>query len=286
MAILSSFCSALSTVIGKHNLDYISPLLMNSLIFTIAGFAFLVWILPRNGAKRALSMSKQGWFWTIMFALTSWLALWAFWAGVQRMDPSLAAFLNRSEVLVAILLGVIFLRERFTRLETLGTVLAFLGIVVMRLTLRVEYSEGFWYVLIGSIFFGTTEFVSKIAVRHVAPALLAFIRNSLLAMIFWLTLFAGGEGFEGLDSVWPTVIALAIAGPVVARILYLYAVKKLELSKVAVISQVQPVFVLMIAFAAIGQLPTLRETVGGLFLLAGILIMVWGRYRKKRRKAL
>ena len=283
IALMSSFCSGLATVIGKYNLEYVSPLLMNSLIFTIATTAFAVWTLPRRNLRQSFSISRVGWFWILMFALTSWMALWAFWAGVQRMDPSLASFLNRSEVLVAILLGIIFLRERFTKLETIGTILAFAGIAIMRFTLRVEYSEGFWYVLIGAIFFGTTEFVSKIAVRHAAPVIVAFIRNGFLALFFWITLFSGGySGLEDFGTVWMTVLALGIIGPVLARILYLFALKRLELSKVAVISQIQPVFVMIIALIFLSQFPTLRETTGGLFLLFGIVVMVWGRYRKKR----
>jgi len=283
IALTSSFCSGLSTVIGKYNLEYISPLLMNSLIFSIATVAFAVWTLPRRNIRQTFSITRIGWFWILMFALTSWLALWAFWAGVQKMDPSLASFLNRSEVLVAIILGIIFLCERFTKLETLGTVLAFTGILVMRLTLRVEYSEGFWYVLIGAVFFGITEFVSKIAVRHVTPVIVAFIRNAFLALFFWLTLLTDRfDGFEGIETVWPTVIALGLIGPVLARILYLFALKRLELSKVAVISQIQPVFVMLIALLSLHQLPTLRETTGGLFLLFGIVVMVWGRYRKRQ----
>lgn len=280
LAVTSSMASGLSTVIGKWNLAAISPLLMNSIIFSVASVVLTVMLLPFRGMRKTFSLTKKGWFWLIMFSVGSWLAVWLYWAGVQRMDPSLAAFLSRSEVLVAILLGMIFLNERFSRLEILGAVLSIVGIIIMRLTLRMEYSAGFWLVLAGSLLFGITEFVSKIAVKHVDPASLTYIRNMFLAVFYWIAVLAGGISFDGLDRVWLGVLALGITGPILGRMMYLSALQRLDLSKVAVISQTQPIFVILISFLILGQLPTFREIIGGIFLTSGCLLMVVSRYRR------
>ena len=265
--------SGLSTVIGKWNLAAISPLLMNSIIFSVASVVLTV-MLPFRGVKRTFSLTKKGWFWLLMFSIGSWLAIWLYWAGIQRMDPSLAAFLNRSEVPVAILLGMIFLKERFTKLEILGAVFSIAGIIIMRLTLRMEYSTGFWLVLAGSLLFGITEFVSKIAVKHVDTASLTYIRNMFLAVFYWIAVLAGGINFDGLERVWLGVLALSITGPILARMLYLSALRRLDLSRVAVISQSQPVYVILISLLILGQLPTFREIIGGIFLTLGCVLMV------------
>ena len=190
----------------------------------------------------------------MMFTVTSVLAVWAHWSGVQRMDPSLAAFVNRAEVPIVIVMGIIFLKERFSRWETLGLLLSIVGIVVMKLTLRFEYSDGFWLVLLGALLFGLTEFVSKIGVRHVPPITLAFLRNLFMAPIYWLMFAATGASLDGLDRVWPGVLALGLVGPIMARMMYLLALKRVELSRVAVISQTQPVFVILIALLFLVQM--------------------------------
>ena len=215
----------------------------------------------------------------MMFTVTSLAAVWAFWAGVQGMDPSLAAFVNRAEVPFVILLGVVILKERFSRWETLGLALSIIGIVVMKLTLRFEYSDGFWLVLLGALFFGLTEFMSKIAIRHVPPITLAFLRNLFMAPIFWLMFMVSGDSIDGLEKVWLGVIALGLIGPIMARMMYLLALRRMELSKVAVISQSQPIYVILIALFMLGQLPSVRETVGGIFLIAGCILMVFARSR-------
>jgi len=268
---------------GKWNLEWISPVLMNAMIFSVATILLSLWLVPSGRVRQVRFISHRGWFWLGMFSVSSWLAVMFYWAGVQRMDPTLAAFLNRSEVLIAIVLGMIFLHERFNRIETIGGLISIVGIIVMRITLRVDYSLGFWLVLVGALFFGATEFLSKIAVRHVEPVILTYVRNAFLAGSYWLAFWILGYNFAGLEHVWVGVIVLGFLGPILSRILYAMALERMELSKVAVISQTQPIWVIIIAATALGQLPSVREVVGGLFLVGGTLLMIVGRRPMLRR---
>ena len=286
LAIVSSFGAGLATVVGKWNLLAISPLLMNCLIFSTATVALSIFWVPFRGLRSVFVHKAKGWFWLLMFTATSFVAIWAFWTGVQRMDPSLAAFLNRIEVPIVIALGVVFLKEKFGKIEMMGAVLSIIGIIIMKLTLRFEYNVGFWYVLLGSVFFGITEFVSKVALKYIDAIPMAYLRNMLMAIGYWIILFGSGISFEGLGQVWYGVLALGLIGPILSRLLYMLALKRMELSKVAIISQLQPVFVLMIALVAFGQLPGIREMWGGLFLVVGCLVMIWGRTRPFRQKVI
>lgn len=283
-AVTSSLAGGLATVVGKWNLESIPALLQNSVMFSVATLLVSLVMVRFWRSGQILTLSRQAWKWLGLFTASSWFAIWALWAGVQRMDPSLAAFVNRFEVPVAIALGIIFLKERLTRLELLGMALSFAGIVVMRLTLRIEYTDGFWLVLLGSVFFGVTEFISKMAVRYVEPVVLTYIRNIFLAILFWIAFVASGQSFEGLEKVWPGVIALGILGPIISRVSYLSALKRVALTRVAVISQIQPVFVILIALAVLGQIPTFREVTGGILLIAGCLIMILSRPNARHLK--
>jgi len=276
-AIVSSFTTGAATALGKWNLEWISPLLMNAFMFTIATAIMSLWLAPSGRLKRIGRITRRGWFWLGLFSVSSWAAVLLFWAGVQKMDPTLAAFLNRSQVMVAILLGIVFLGGRFNRTETVGALISIAGIVIMRLTLRVEYSLGFWLVLAGSIVFGVTELLSKIAVAHVEPVILTYVRNAFLAVAYWIVFWVLGYTFTGLEHVWAGVIVVAIAGPIIGRLLYVMALERMELSKVAVISQTQPVWVILIAVALLGQLPTVREVAGGICLVGGTVLMIVGR---------
>ncbi len=282
LSFTSTFFAACATVLGKWALEYISPLLMSALMFSIATVITSTAYVPFRGIRKVFCLSREGWFWLLMFTTSSLIAIWCFWAGVQKIDPSLAAFLSRSEVLIAILLGMIFLGERFNRRETFGAILSIMGIVIMRLTLRVEYSTGFWLVLIGAFFFGLTEFFSKKTVKYVEPIVAVYLRNMIMSIMYWIILVSAKPDFGELNQVWIGVVALAITGPILSRVVYMMALARLDLSKVAVISQTRPVFVILLAYGALSQIPTFREIIGGLFLVFGCLIMAFSRQKQKK----
>jgi len=277
----STTAAGLATVLGKWNLEAVSPLTMNCLIFSIAALLLGLWHLPLHGFTDIRRIPARGWLWLSLFALSSWGGILLFWAGVQKMDPSLAAFLNRSEVPVAILLAVFLLRERLNRWEVVGAVISICGILIMRATMRIEYSEGFWLVLSGSVLFGLTELFSKMVVRYADPVLVTFLRNLAMAALYWLVFSSVQADFDGVNLVWPGIIALGIVGPILSRMNYLQALKRMELTKVAVISQGQPVVVILIALIFLAQLPTLREMLGGIVLTSGCILMVAARNRKR-----
>jgi drug/metabolite transporter (DMT)-like permease len=284
-ALYSTLGAGMTTVIGKWTLEEISALALTCVIFTVSTIALTVGWLPFRGSRQVFALTRKGWFWTLMFSITSWLAIWIFWAGVKLIDPTLAGFINRFEVPIVILLGVVLLKERFSRIEVIGMILSLAGIVIMKLTLRIEFSTGFWLVLLGATFFGLTEYVSKIALRHVEPIPLAYLRNAFLAVGYWAVFLAGDYSMAGMERVWPGAVAVGLIGPLVTRLMYLLALKHLDLSKVAVVSQIQPVFVILIALTFLGQFPTLREIAGGVCLLAGCVVMVLGRFRGRRQDA-
>jgi drug/metabolite transporter (DMT)-like permease len=102
------------------------------------------------------------------------------------------------------------------------------------------------------------------------------------SILFWIAVPITGTSFVGAPSVWWGVVIIAFTGPILTRPLYLFALKNLEVSKVAVIQQSQPLFVAILALVALSQTPAPREIVGGLFVIGGCLLIIISR-RKVRR---
>jgi len=276
LALASAVLAALAYVVGKWTLQFVTPVLMNAFMTTLAGMLLTLDRFRPARSNRELA-SATAWTWVVLFSASSFLAVLLLWSGIQRMDPSLASFLNRSEVIVSVTLAILFLGERFNRGELIGALLSITGIVVMRMTLRIDYSAGFWLVLGGAVFFGVTEFVAKVAVRHVSVTFLAWTRSLLMATGFWILFLLRGETFEGLDVAWPGLVAVTLLAPLFARLLFLSALRLIPLSRTAVISQTQPVLVMAFALLLLGQLPTFREAAGGVFVVAGCVLMIVAR---------
>lgn len=280
---MSALFASVAIVAGKWTLQGISPLALNALVFPIGAVVLGLGIIPRKRWKRILALNGKAWGWTLTFTILAFVAIWTYWIGIKMMDPTLASFLNRTETLVTILLGVVILGERFSKGEWLGAILVLAGIVLMKFTLRVEYSTGFWVVLFSAVCFGTAEFIAKIAVRYVDPLTLSFVRNLISAVMFWVAVAFVGTSFAGVRSVFWGVIIIAFMGPILTRPIYLAALKHIEVSKVALINQSQPVFVAIMALLALNQTPAPREVIGGLFVIGGCLLIILGRKKVVKR---
>jgi drug/metabolite transporter (DMT)-like permease len=276
-ASISAMMASVLIVTGKWTLNTISPLTLNAVVFPIGAVVLGLAMIPGNRWRRIVAMDQRAWFWTAAFSVLACVAIWTYWIGIKMMDPTLASFLNRFEILVTVSLGIVILGERFTRREGLGAFLVLGGMVLMKLTFRAEYSLGFWVVLFSAACFGTAEFFAKIAVRYVDPLTISFLRNVITSVLFWTAVPIVGTSFEGVGTVWWALIILALTGPILTRPIYLFALKHLEVSKVALINLSQPVFVAILALLALSQAPAPREIIGGLFVIGGCLLIIVSR---------
>ncbi len=285
-ASLSAVMASVLIVSGKWTLYAISPLALSALVFPIGSVVLGLTMIPRKRWKRIFALDLRAWVWTLAFSVLAFVAIWTYWIGLKMMDPTLASFLNRFETLVTISLGILILGERFTKGEGAGAILVLFGIVLMKFAFRAEYSVGFWVVLFSSVCFGTAEFIAKIAVRYVEPLTISFLRNVVTSIFFWIAVLIVGTSFEGVRSVWWGVLIIAFAGPILTRPIYLYALKHIEVSKVALINQSQPVFVAILALLALSQTPAPREIIGGLFVIGGCLFIIISRRKLRPGNAL
>jgi drug/metabolite transporter (DMT)-like permease len=280
---MSALFASVAIVAGKWTLQGISPLALNALVFPIGAVVLGLGIVPQKRWKRIFALNAKAWGWTLTFTILAFVAIWTYWIGIKMMDPTLASFLNRTETLVTILLGIVILGERFSKAEGLGAIIVLAGIVLMKFTLRGEYSTGFWVVLFSAVCFGTAEFIAKIAVRYVDPLTMSFVRNLVSAVMFWIAVAFVGTSFVGVGSVFWGIIIIAFMGPILTRPIYLVALKHIEVSKVALINQSQPVFVAILALLALNQTPAPREIIGGLFVIGGCLLIIMSRKRVPAR---
>jgi drug/metabolite transporter (DMT)-like permease len=58
---------------------------------------------------------------------------------------------------------------------------------------------------------------------------------------------------------------------------YLAAVRRIPVTKAAIVTQTSPVFVMVLAVLLLGQFPTLRELAGGILVLVGCFVMILAR---------
>jgi len=156
------------------------------------------------------------------------------------VDASLGYYINP---MVNILLGMIFLKERLSKIQAVAVVLAFVGVGIITF----DYGKPPWVSLCLALTFGIYSLIRKKTAFDALPGL--FIETLMLTPIaicfLWLLETKGSVVFH---YSWQTDILLILAGPVTAVPLFFFgfAVPRIPLSTIGFIQYLSPTIQLLI----------------------------------------
>jgi drug/metabolite transporter (DMT)-like permease len=196
---------------------------------------------------------------------------------VEYIDVGTASMLGKTGVIISLLLGVFWLRERLNRRQVAGAAMAVLGALV------ISYHPGD-VMQIGSLLILTSTFLYALhtaLVKRYGQAMdfVEFFFHRLLFTTAFLFVFAAA----GQDLVWPdgqTWLLLLVAGTVdvvVSRTLYYLTLRMFSMSVHTVILTLSPVVSIAISLFLFGTFPSQQELLGGVLVLAGVFVVTRNR---------
>lgn len=281
LAAISAVTAGFSLTLGKPVLRELSAVAFSFWLFAFAVPPTAIWMAAGPGFVRFPRERRLVW---LLFghSVCAFAAIWLVWEGIRRLDPTVAAFLNRTEVLMIVAAGLLFLGERFRRIEIAFAVLAIVGLLVMRLALgdgepKESEAIGYWIVIASSLAFAATETFAKVAVRHYPATALAFWRNLILAAAFAIAAALTGDLHLPTADQAGWILLVALCGPVAARILYMLALRAIPLSKAAILTQSQPLWSALLAIPLIGEIPGPLAWLGGAMIVLGCVGVMGGK---------
>ena len=280
-AVLSSAGTAVYFIIAKYVLQFGNPVFFGGIAIFFAGGFQLLWLSFTDSPVWFKEISKKGWIYGSAFTITSTFAFGTFMVGISLMDASNVGFLSRISTIVILILGVIFLKERFNLKEALAGLVVLYGVYVVKSAAGVEIEAGFWWIIVSSIMFGFVEIIAKIAVKHIIPRKMNVIRNCSLGFFLMGFGMINGSGYTGIPlSVWIGLLCMGLVGPLFARMTYLISLRNIDVSKATLVGQIQPVFVVILSVMILGENPSLQELLGGALIIGGSAGVILFRSKK------
>jgi len=170
----------------------------------------------------------------LLISFNWWLYIWAIDAG-HVVETALGYYINP---LVSVVLGLVFLKEKLTRAQTIAFVLAGVGVIVMAVGVgRVPF------IALGlALSFGFYGLLKKQAPVG-ALASLQIETLFSLPLALGLLFFSGSPGFFGSASPsWWQVTLLVVAGPVTALPLWLFGAgaRLIPLARIGFLQYISP----------------------------------------------
>lgn len=242
----------------------------------------LAWLITKGHHKMVPRLSKKQWRTLGILGILEILTATTFFLSIHIItDPAVTSFIGNLYPVILTTMGVVFLRERFTRWESFGGFLAIAGAFVISYqggtTLANLFIPGAGVVLINAFLASTASMVVKINVKHMTPELLN-TNLSLWLFVFSLVMFiVYGQSFTIPVSAFTNIAIGATFGAFIGILTIYYSFMYIEVSKSSIIQSLKGIFVLGGGYLYFQTLPLPHQLVGGAVTIAGVLTMSMSR---------
>ncbi len=213
----------------------------------------------------------------VALGLSSSLANLFFFTGIKLGDPTVVAFFSRSETIFSLLFGVILLQEKLTAGQWVGAAIAIAGAGIM------TYKGGtiIWTVLgltvTANFFNAATGYIAKRNVANVPPVVLGIARTVVLTLTLGAISFVTGNLTIPSLRAFLWIVGGSFFGPFLSFVLFYKGLKTMDMGQAAIIRATQPLFVAVYSLLLFGTTISGVQFVGGLTILAGVVLMLSGR---------
>lgn len=278
---LNQIFSSLTHIIAKGAVAAIGPLAVALIRFTIASATLLVYQRLRGGMAIArgdrIKLVILGFF---VVPINQGFFLF----GLSRSTPSHASLLYALTPLFVLFMARQMLDERSIGSKLFGTLVAFAGVAIILFERGLRNEMG---VLVGDLMIlvavfawaAYTVLAKRLVERYDAMTVTTWAIVSGTVMCLPGFLIPGAiPPLRSIDpGAWGGILYLSIGTSVIAYPLYMYALRHLEASKVAVTTNVQPILTAVLSRVIFGERFTPGFVVGALLVLAGV---TWVETRK------
>ncbi len=248
------------------------------------GFALMFYLAYFTGSGKSLkgAVTKSNLPWYGLFALMEISGTILFFYGLSLIEPSTASFLQRSQVIFVLVLGVAMLGERFSLAEYLAGVMIIAGMVLITF-------QGAGLSLTGAvvtIIATCLQSVSVIIVRKIGSSngshVFALTRTGTLFTFYliYAALVPGAWGFLPIRTMF-VVMAGAFFGPFMLIFSSYKALEYMEAGKSALFRSAQPFFVMLASMLLFGVKPDLQGIIGGVIIVLGNIMFIRAGLKKK-----
>jgi transporter family protein len=132
------------------------------------------------------------------------------------------------------------------------------------------------YALLSALFAALTGILAKVGVKGISGNVATAVRTFVVLFLAWGIVLFGEQLKEVKELSRTNLIFLVLSGLATgfSWIFYFKALETGDISKVAPIDKLSIVFVMILAFAFLGEPMTAKTIIGGGLILGGVLFLV------------
>ena len=287
--ILATVAFSIVYIFSKAALNEVSlPLFL--FLICLVGFVINLIILGAKGGFAKLSTVPRRMWW--IFPTLGCIEIFTvstFYASVNAIsEPAVTGFLGNLFPLFTTMLGIMFLKERFSPIETAGIFVVFAGALLTSYSGNVTWKDffipGVGLVVMNCLGAATATVIVRAKVNNLTPEILSFNRTFWLLIFFSGWVIIAGTPITISNRALTNTIFAAILDPVLAILLVYRAYLYIEASRGTIIQSTKGLMIIPVAYLYFGTLPLPHQIAGGIIAMLGVVIIGLGQHALDRRE--
>lgn len=290
------FLLAFVSVIAVSNVYIFSKAALTEVKIAQFGFYWfgfgLIWILIFAWFKKTLQLVKtltlRNYIILAILGLNQVFGTYFFFKAIHTIsNPSIVSFISNIAPALVITLSFLILKERFSKMELLGIILALIGAFVISYRGNsgvLMFINGAQYILFSSFFGATNAVIIKKNIKIINPIILTISRSLFLLIFSLATVFYLDLSFNIPTTALKNIFIGSLLGPFLTVISGYISLKYIPLSHKAIIMSTKGLFVLFGAYLYFGKFPSAIAITGGFITIIGVILIAFGKIKKSKKK--
>ena len=204
-------------------------------------------------------------------------------------NPATVSFLSNAMPVFVTILGIRFLKERFSTIEFMGIILTIGGVILISYTrdtsIKEFFGKGSGWILISSLLLSISIIFTKLNIKNIHPGIFAMNRVTFLLVVGTAAVIFRGESLAVPGTALFNMAAGSFLGPLLTALTQYSALKYIEASRTMIIQATRGLFVLIGSMLYLSIMPTGIQIIGGSITIIGVAIISWGKIRKRKAPA-
>lgn len=173
---------------------------------------------------------------------------------------------------ITTLLEPVFLKSKFNIMHLVLGLMVLFGVSILTPEFTLESSDvkGILFGLFSAICYSIRMLILKKHVQHYHGSMLMLYQTTIITIVLFPVLFFMDS--TGFESQYPYLLLLALLTTAIGHSLMVHSLKFFSASTATIISSIQPIFGILIAFLLIDEIPKTNTIWGGLIIILTVVI--------------
>ncbi len=173
---------------------------------------------------------------------------------------------------ITALLEPFFMKTKFNPIHILLGIIVLVGVYILAPEFDLESADvkGILFGLLSALCYSIRTLILKQHVHHYHGSMLMFYQTLVITIAMVPVLFF--MDLSGFQSQFPYLLLIALLTTAIGHSLMVHSLKFFSASAATIISSIQPIFGIILAFLFVNEIPTMNTVWGGLLILSTVVI--------------